>query len=100
MEACPRPLHHDDACSHLINNPQSIVIKVLQLTKRRRKEYPKEKKYMLTTSTSTMKIKRISSLDSYLVMRAPSELVEDNPSYDLPMVAPSNQGLPGVHRSE
>ena len=31
MEACPPPLHHDDACSHFIKNPRSIVIIVLQL---------------------------------------------------------------------
>ena len=31
MEAYPRPLHHDDACGPFIKNPESIIIKVLQL---------------------------------------------------------------------
>ena len=31
MEACPRPLHHDDAYDPLIKNPESIIKNVLQL---------------------------------------------------------------------
>ena len=65
MEACPRPLHHDDACSHLINNPQSIVIKVLQLANGAEKSI--KENYRVTKTTDTV-IRRVGSLDSYPVM--------------------------------
>ena len=98
MEVYPRPLHHDDACGPFIKNSESIIINVLQLANGA-KQSTKTEKYKWTKTTDTVII-RISSLDSYPVMRTPSELVEYNPSHHLPLVAPSNQRLPGVHRSE
>ena len=52
MEAYPRPLRHGVACSHLIKNPQSIVIKVLQLANGA--EQSKKENFMLTKATDTV----------------------------------------------
>ena len=53
MEVYPRPLHHDDACGPFIKNPESIIIKVLQLANGakskhkdlRKKKGPKNNRY-------------------------------------------------------
>ena len=67
MEAYPGPLHHDDACGHLINKPKSSN-KSYSSQNGAAKKIQKKENYMRTKSTGTMKINRISSLDSYPVM--------------------------------